>query len=213
MDFRSRGVQSPITPSTSSSSTGGNGFNGKGLGKWLNVGPVVLLVLIALLVLAIAAFTAFGGSSQEKIIKGDKYQAVFLNNGQVYFGHIKDINKSFVNLDSIYYLQTNNTGSDTTAAANSNVTLVKLGCELHGPYDQMVINADQVLLSSKKSAKPRSRTRTTPVAQLPALPTRQLQALLPRPHQRLLSRPTPRSHNLPGSGYQNSSPRGAILNW
>ncbi len=28
--------------------------------------------------------------------------------------------------------------------AGSNITLVKLGCELHEPYDQMVINSDQV---------------------------------------------------------------------
>jgi len=42
-------------------------------------------------------------------------------------------------------LQTSNNGSTTsTTAANTNVSLVKLGCELHSPYDQMIINREQV---------------------------------------------------------------------
>ena len=71
-------------------------------------------------------------------------QAVFLNTGQVYFGNIKTLNNKYFVLSNIYYLQTS--GGNTAAAANANtsVSLVKLGCELHEPYDQMVINRDQV---------------------------------------------------------------------
>jgi hypothetical protein len=72
-------------------------------------------------------------------------QAVFLNTGQVYFGDIKSLNSKYLVLKNIYYLQTSNNGSTTsTTAANTNVSLVKLGCELHSPYDQMIINREQV---------------------------------------------------------------------
>jgi hypothetical protein len=54
-------------------------------------------------------------------------------------------NKYFVVTD-IYYLQSSNNSSSSSSNSNNsgNVTLVKLGCELHEPYDQMIINSDQV---------------------------------------------------------------------
>lgn len=80
-----------------------------------------------------------------------KYQAVFLTNDQVYFGKIKAINDDVVVITDIYYLQK---GSDQAAdakqdtaapAQQSNMSLAKLGNELHAPVDQMQINKDQVL--------------------------------------------------------------------
>jgi hypothetical protein len=48
-------------------------------------------------------------------------------------------------LTNIYYLQTANGGTASqSTASNSNVTLVKLGCELHEPYDKMIINPAQI---------------------------------------------------------------------
>jgi hypothetical protein len=47
-------------------------------------------------------------------------------------------------LTNIFYLQTSSSSTTTTASANTSVSLVKLGCELHAPYDQMVINTTQV---------------------------------------------------------------------
>jgi hypothetical protein len=78
----------------------------------------------------------------------DKYQAVFLNNGQVYFGHINSISNQTLDLRNIYYLQTSassTAAATTTTTSSSNVSLVKLGCELHAPYDQMLINDTQVI--------------------------------------------------------------------
>lgn len=149
MDFRSRGVQQPHTNTASSApasqpSYGGNKTNVAG---WLERGSLVLLFSVAILILAIAALTFFSGNGESKAILKDKYQAVFLNNGQVYFGNISDLNSKYVDLKNIYYLQTNgsNASSATTSSSNNNVSLVKLGCELHAPYDEMIINRDQVL--------------------------------------------------------------------
>lgn len=110
----------------------------------LQKGTVVLLFAITGLLLALSAFAYFGGTSQAKLVNDERYQAVFLNNGQVYFGKVKSINDKYINLNNIFYLQTDNQ-TTSSGAAPSNVTLVKLGCELHGPFDQMVINADQVI--------------------------------------------------------------------
>jgi len=79
-------------------------------------------------------------------IQGSDYQAVFLDNGQVYFGKLSKIGSEYFRLSDIYYFESNNavqTAStpDTGAAPN----LIKLGKEIHGPRDTMVINKDKVL--------------------------------------------------------------------
>jgi hypothetical protein len=106
----------------------------------------VLLVAVVVLVVALVAFISFGTTTDEdKFVDTNKLQAVFLNTGQVYFGNIKDLNSKYYVLTNIYYLQTSSSGTSTsTSSANTSVSLVKLGCELHAPYDQMVINSDEV---------------------------------------------------------------------
>ena len=107
------------------------------------VGVLVLLAVIAAVYFGISKI--LGGNGASGAVQKDHYQAVFLNNGQVYFGHIKGVNKSTLDLRNIYYLQTNNGGNTQDSNADNNVSLVKLGCELHAPYDQMIINRDQVI--------------------------------------------------------------------
>lgn len=69
----------------------------------------------------------------------DAYSAVFLDNGQVYFGILERTNKEFYRLTGVYYLQS---GATTDS---SNISLVRLGNEAHGPTDEMIINKDHVL--------------------------------------------------------------------
>jgi hypothetical protein len=78
-----------------------------------------------------------------------KYQAVFLNGGATsgsvayttYFGHVTKLNNSYFVLKDVYYLTTANSTDQTQA----NPQLTKLGCQqLHSPYDEMVINRNQV---------------------------------------------------------------------
>lgn len=80
-----------------------------------------------------------------------KYQAVFFTNGQVYFGKLKSINRENLQMTDIYYLQTQATGESEsknlqeTSSDKNDVQLIKLGDEIHGPEDMMVISKDQVL--------------------------------------------------------------------
>lgn len=71
-----------------------------------------------------------------------KRQAVFLNNGQVYFGYITSNNSQTLKLSDVYYLKIDDLQS---ADPNKKVMLVKMGNELHRPADIMYINQSQIL--------------------------------------------------------------------
>lgn len=118
-------------------------------GKLGRIGFVVAAVVVAIIIVAVIVALARPekNSAEGKLVQSDKLQAVFLNTGQVYFGKITTLNNKYFVVSNIYYLQTasnGQTGTTQTSASNTSVSLVKLGCELHEPYDRMVINRDQV---------------------------------------------------------------------
>ncbi len=92
-----------------------------------------------------------GATSNSKDQKASDWSAIFLTNGQVYFGKLNNMNAQYLNLKEIYYLQvaqSPQSGTQTTEQQQqqqTQVSLVKLGNELHGPVDEMEINRDQVL--------------------------------------------------------------------
>lgn len=108
---------------------------------------VVVIVLVVFGVLFRDKWMGKGGA----MTKSGDYQAVFLTNGQVYFGKMSEGGKGYLKLNDIFYLQVNQPqiqGSQETqqqAQAQPQLQLVKLGNELHGPEDEMYINRDQVL--------------------------------------------------------------------
>lgn len=110
------------------------------------IGTNAILFIVALLVAAVVWFIySSAPASQSSYVDSGKLQAVFLNSGQVYFGSIKELNQNYLVLTNVYYLQSNNSSnSSSSSASNQNISLVKLGCELHRPYDTMVINSTQV---------------------------------------------------------------------
>ena len=116
---------------------------------------LVVILVAALLILTI--FNGlFGGGARNFGRLSDwadfsKYQAVFLSNGQVYFGKVTDANQQTLVLENIYYLrsagslQTTQAKNSTSTPETDNFSLVKLGGEIHGPEDKMSINLSQVL--------------------------------------------------------------------
>lgn len=111
--------------------------------------PFLLLTfgIVVLIVALVFKISIFSDNSEAKAVNKSAYQAVFLNNNQVYFGKLTDVNKGSVTLTDIYYIQLDGKQQDTSQAQSSsnNITLVKLGCEIHGPQDKMVVNKSQVL--------------------------------------------------------------------
>jgi len=115
-------------------------------GKWARIGVVALVAAIALLLLFLIGWLIFGVSNtkEDKYVDSNKLQAIFLSTGQVYFGNVTTMNDRYTVLTNIYYLQTSSSDSSKSSTSSNNVSLVKLGCELHAPYDQMVINRSQI---------------------------------------------------------------------
>jgi hypothetical protein len=114
--------------------------------RWFRITLVTLVACVAVLAIAIAFSFYFNGQGEARYISSTEYQAVFLNNGQVYFGKVKTLNDHFANLTNVFYLSTQQAQPATskTAASGSKFSLVKLGCELHGPQDQMLLNKGQI---------------------------------------------------------------------
>ena len=109
-------------------------------------------IKIAGFVILVAAFSTIGWlfyqSSTGASIDGSKYQAISLVNGSTYFGKLKMLNGDYVKLTDIYYPELKNaTSSDLQDSANSSaeIQLIKLGDEVHGPEDEMVINKSQII--------------------------------------------------------------------
>lgn len=146
MDFSNRSVQpQPASAGAPAPAAAGGKKKKSDSGKLSRIVTVVLVAAVVILIGAVIATVASSsGKSEDQYVDSTKLQAVFLNTGQVYFGNVKTLNNKYLVLTNIYYLQTASTGTTGTTSAGSSVSLVKLGCELHEPYDQMIINRDQI---------------------------------------------------------------------
>ncbi len=146
MEFMSRGKTNAHTPADASTPTGGRG-RGRFMRKLMRVELFTLIVGSALLLAAVSLYLGFSGglANESKKINTKEYQAVFLNNGQVYFGRIQSLNGKYVDLTNVFYIQNPNATTTTTEQSNNQLQLIKLGNELHGPEDEMIVNRDQVI--------------------------------------------------------------------
>jgi hypothetical protein len=71
-----------------------------------------------------------------------QYQAVFLANGQTYFGRYYDRLGAYAKIEDVYYLQQVQS-SDTNAPADTKI--VRRGQELHEPTSRMLIPKSAIL--------------------------------------------------------------------
>lgn len=135
---------------------------------------VVLIIAVVILVVVLVSgmlFVKDAKKSELVSIDDSKYYAVFLSNGQVYFGHLNNYNTSSPELSDIYYLQlakSPQASSEQEQAEgqegqegevleqteqgtdqSQGLTLIKLGEELHGPEDSMILNKEQILFIEK----------------------------------------------------------------
>ena len=112
-----------------------------------------LLGILLLCILGLALAEVLSGYVLRKIplhVGRSGVYAVFLSNGQVYFGSILWEDVWTLTLTDIYYLKLAKpvfTQEDLDAA--SDASLVKLGNELHGPEDRMEISREHLLFVEK----------------------------------------------------------------
>lgn len=117
---------------------------------------VLWLVIVALLIfilgaVAVVGYKLYNAKSITSEVKSGKFQAVFLTNGQVYFGKIEQVTENYIKLSNIYYLQVQQSvqpkadSKATEGQQNQQLSLAKLGGELHGPEDTMFIDRQQII--------------------------------------------------------------------
>lgn len=108
---------------------------------------VQIIILLSFAILALAAgiggywvkdFFKYDRYDKSEFIDRNTYQAIFLTNNQIYFGHLKNVNDDYLILFDVYYVK-------VSEEENKSI-LVKLGIiEPHGPTGSMTVNKDQVL--------------------------------------------------------------------
>lgn len=106
---------------------------------------LIIAISIAVLAVAVGILSILPLTNSLKYDRYDKndfidssvYQAVFLTNDQIYFGHLKNISSDYLILSDVYYVKISNSGAGQ---------LVKLGVgEPHSPKDEMIINQDHII--------------------------------------------------------------------
>ena len=104
----------------------------------MNLGIEQLAIYLAIITspLFIGIF-AYTKNKFEAWFKFKGYQAIFLNSSdsQAYFAKITSISNKDITIEDIYYIR----------GDKKEISLAKLGSEIHGPKDKMYINRDHVL--------------------------------------------------------------------
>lgn len=152
MEYMSRGGQGPAATNQPGGPHRRKHFDWDGRAvriEWFIFTILAAIVLIIAIIWLIFSNSATSGEADQ--IKTNEYQAVFLNGGATsgavayttYFGHITKLTSNYFILKDVYYLTTSTSGSGSNQTTNPQLT--KLGCQqLHSPYDEMVINRNQV---------------------------------------------------------------------
>lgn len=151
MDFKTQTNQQPQTQSAPAPAprVANNASNGSGNRK------IFAIIISAIVAVALIAGLALlwqmkdNTTSTSTGVETDKYQALFMTNGQVYFGHLSNLDAGYAQLTDVYYLQVQQAvqpaADKKDATEQPKVSLTKLGNELHGPTDKMHISRDQIL--------------------------------------------------------------------
>jgi hypothetical protein len=100
---------------------------------------LILAVVIFLVVAACSVLFLLFRNSEPS----NRYQAVFLTNGQVYFGKVTHEGLRALTLEKVYYFQVKGSSSSTSSA--DDLALIKLGNEVHGPEDHLEITWNTIL--------------------------------------------------------------------
>jgi len=71
-----------------------------------------------------------------------EYQAVFLANGQTYFGRYYDRLGAYAKIEDVYYLQA---GQATDTGGTTDARIIRRGRELHEPSSRMLVPKSAIL--------------------------------------------------------------------
>lgn len=104
------------------------------MGRNRRPSPIAVAVVVVFIFIALT-------TSQ---VDSSRYQAVFLDNGQVYFGKLHGYYGDRPYLTDVYYVRGAQSGGED-AASNENQELVRLGNEIHNPENIIILNKPAIL--------------------------------------------------------------------
>ena len=110
--------------------------------KKLLIGLIGVIVLVLIVIFIGNQFES--GLDMKDYYISDGYQSVFVTNGETYFGKVVDVNDEVLVLDNVYYLQDQQPLQSGPQPKESELALIKLGSEIHGPQNQMIIPVDSI---------------------------------------------------------------------
>ncbi|MDD5290011.1 MAG: hypothetical protein PHT40_02305 [Patescibacteria group bacterium] len=106
---------------------------------WVVIGIIVLAVIGSVLFFISKKSGGLNKNSSD-------WQAIFLSNGQTYFGQVVSENNDSVIIRNVYYLVGMTSPQEISETdKNKDFSLIKLGSEVHGPIDEMRINRNHIL--------------------------------------------------------------------
>ncbi|MDD3101710.1 MAG: hypothetical protein PHE59_01015 [Patescibacteria group bacterium] len=112
------------------------------------MGVVVLIVGIIIFIGVVVVLSLMVFSAKET-----SWQAVYVSNDQMYFGHIVKDNGKILVLKDVHYLQMQQIAATKEGEQPSQqLTVVKAGSEVYGPTGEMKINWDHILFTQKLKA-------------------------------------------------------------
>lgn len=122
----------------------------KPMKRFIVWGIVAVIVIAVALGAWVLISNLTGAKNQPTGIDSSRFQAVFLTNGQVYFGKLEAFNDNSFKITQVYYPQsdsTETTGTDTATNtdAQTSIKLIRLGDEVHGPDNEMFLTKSQLL--------------------------------------------------------------------
>jgi hypothetical protein len=124
--------------------------------SWTSLVMILIVTIIVVFIVVLGMKYLPGMIDPIAKASASQWQGVFLTNGQVYFGKVKGVSGKTLNLEEIYYLQVvekplqrTQEGGDKSNQTQQELTLIKLGNEIHGPTDAMTINREHILLTVK----------------------------------------------------------------
>jgi hypothetical protein len=93
------------------------------------------------IVIGFIAGDLWGSRSASPVKLDTPYQAVLLDTGQVYYGHLEGLGSSFPTMRDVFYIQSQQ-NAQTKEVTN---ILIRRGKEWHGP-DKTVLNARHIVM-------------------------------------------------------------------
>jgi len=120
----------------------------KGTNNYMKKIFISTILIFVLLLIFVAAFLWQDGTVRNTIQLfryRDSYQAVFLNNGQVYFGNIVELTNEYVFLEDPYSIKVQQKETAEEESAQSEIKLLSIEDEFYKPEGYMLIKKSEIL--------------------------------------------------------------------